>query len=111
VSKKRYVWVLMLPGLLAIYAGSYLVLSLQGQYVPAGWGLAWVKDYHWAPRGFVSGSYGTDQNRTPQVIFMPLWVIDKRFLHTSEKAMSGRYPVNKRLDDQLQRGVEAPVEP
>lgn len=108
MSKKRNVWVLLLPGLLAMYVGSYLVLSLQGQYVPAGWGLAWVKHYQWAPRGFVSGTYGTDQNRLPQLVFMPLWLIDKRLVHTSENAMSGRYPINTKLDDQLRRGAGGP---
>lgn len=104
MSTKRNVWALILPSLVAIYVGSYLVLSSQGKYVPTGWGLAWVKNYGWAPRGFVSGTYGTDQNRLPQLIFMPLWLIDMRFVHTSENAMSGRFPINTLLDDQLQRG-------
>jgi hypothetical protein len=108
VSKRRSFWVLLLPGLLAIYVGAYLVLSLQGQYVPVGWGLAWVKDYDWAPRGFASGPFGTDQNRLAQMIFTPLWTIDKRFIHTSEKAESGRYPINTALDDHLRRGGMSP---
>ena len=99
---------MVLPGLLAIYLGAYGVLSLQGQYVAAGWGLAWVKDYHWAPRGFVSGAFGTEQSRFLHLIFQSLWAIDKRFIHTSENAMSGRDPINTTLDQQLQKGGGSP---
>jgi hypothetical protein len=86
---------------LVLYVGSYVVLSLGGQYVPSGWGLGWVKWYAWAPRGFVSGPEGIDQNRFPQAFYYPLRILDVRFVHTSRKAYDGNHPVNTVLDDKL----------
>lgn len=97
------------PAILAafsIYVWVYVILSLRGQYVPAAWGLGWVKWYNWAPRGFVSGPEGIQQNRTIETLFLPLWSFDMRFIHTSAKAGCGRYPVNTTLDDQLRGWLE-----
>ena len=89
--------------MLLLYIGSYATLSSQGQYVPGAWGLGWVKLYIWAPRGFVSGSMGTDQNSLLQSIFLPLWWIDMRIVHTSDEAHDAKHPINTTLDDELQK--------
>ena len=92
--------------LLLAYTGSYMALSRQGEYVPACWGLGWVKWYVWAPRGFVSGPWGIKQNRLWQTIFLPLWVIDRHVIHTDDKADRGKYPINTRLDQVLHQQLE-----
>ena len=85
-----------------LYLGSYTVLSVKGQYVPFAWGIAWVKWYGWAPCGFVSGPEGIKQRRVLQFLYCPLWLIDCRLIHTSDKALDGKYPINTKLDTELQ---------
>jgi len=92
--------------ILMLYVGSYAVLSSQGQYVPGGWGLGWVKWYIWAPRGFTSGPMDVEQDRFLQTIFLPLWFVDMRLIHTSDKAHDDKYPINTKLDDELQKGLK-----
>ena len=80
----------MLSGV-ALYCGTYLVLSLLGQYEPAVWGLTGPKWYHWAPAGFVSDM----RWRMPFLYgFLPLWEADRFLWHTADRAFSGRYPIN-----------------
>lgn len=89
-----------------LYVGSYAALSWQGEYVPEAWGLGWVKDYTWAPYGFVSGQYGVEWHRLPRLVFLPLWVCDTRLVHTWDKAHDGKYPINTALNTVLQKRLE-----
>jgi len=81
-------------------------MSSRGQYVPDTWGLGWVKWYVWAPRGFVAGEAGIEQRRALQTVFLPLWWVDTRFVHTSNKAYGEDYPVNRVFDEQLREQYE-----
>ena len=89
-----------------LYIGSYAVLSSQGQYVPRAWGLAWVKWYVWAPRGFVSGPMGTGQNRVLQILYLPLWGIDMQLLHKSDQLPDKKYPINTTMEQAFEKGRE-----
>jgi hypothetical protein len=91
---------------LVFYVGSYTRLSSQGQYVPFDWGLDWVKSYMWAPRSFVSGPEGIKPKRFTQVLYLPLWYLDMRFVHKSDDAGNGKYPINRLLDTELQKGFK-----
>jgi hypothetical protein len=99
----RKILTITIVALLALYVVSYMWLSSKGEYVPSSWGLAWVKGYVWAPRGFVSGPMGLQWNRQLQTFFLPLWWADVRFIHTWSKAGLREYPINTALDDRLQR--------
>jgi hypothetical protein len=46
-------WVGVAAVVISVYAGSYLVLSMNGRYEPAVIGINYVKFYQWAPKGFV----------------------------------------------------------
>ena len=85
-------WVLsVLFSLILIYVGSYCVLSIGGRYEPGLIGLGGVKQYSWAPRGFVAGFVW---QRRPMMLYAPLYFFDERYWHTPEKVDSGRYPVD-----------------
>lgn len=91
------------------YLLSYTVLSFFGVYVPHTSGLGWVKTYRWAPAGFASGSAGLDvtgKNRTLTFFYYPLLVADNKFIHTRDKARTGKWPVNDTLDKALQETYE-----
>ncbi len=103
MKMKRKTIILTVGALLGLYVGSYAVLSSHGQYVPGGWGLGWVKWYVWAPYGFVSGPAGTGQRRFIQTVYLPLWQVDWRLIHTSDRAGEGKLPINTMLDDALQK--------
>jgi hypothetical protein len=66
------------------YAGSYLALSLRGRYEPAVIGLNGVKWYHWAPNGFVN-EFRWHQG--VMLVYYPLYILDIRVWHTSDKAL------------------------
>jgi hypothetical protein len=83
---------LVLVALIVAYAGSYLVLSVKGCYEPALIGLGGVKQYSWAPSGFV---VGYEWKRWPAIIYLPLCVLDERLWHTPDKSNSGQYPVDE----------------
>src|SRR5438128_865405 len=106
MKTRRKVAVGLLVALLLLYSGSYMGLSFAGQYVLNSWGLGWVKQYIWAPHGFVAGATGTQQRRSLQKLFFPLWWVDVRLVHTSEKASGNAYPINTTLDDQLSKQLE-----
>jgi hypothetical protein len=106
MTNRRKLGIAGLTAAFLLYVGSYAVLSSGGQFVPGSWGLGWVKHYVWAPRGFVAGPAGIEQRRALQVIFLPLWLVDMHFVHTSDKAYSEDYPVNTVLDDQLSKRLE-----
>jgi hypothetical protein len=97
-------WLAVVSAMLLFYVVSFMILSSLGQYVPSSWGAGWVKSYIWAPRGFVSGPTGRDQNRLVQNCYLPLWWIDTRLVHKSDHARDGKYPINTLLDSQLQIG-------
>lgn len=78
------------------YCAIYLVLTLQGRYEPAAWGLHGPKWYQWAPWGFVREMRWRE---TLVLVFLPLWEADRFLWHTSELAYSGRYPANLIGDD------------
>ena len=102
MNKKRKIILAMIMALLA-YIGSYMILSVQGQYVPKAWGLYWVKFYWWAPRGFVSGPAGIEARPAFYYFFFPLWVFDIRLVHTYDKVNDGIHPINTTLNDALQK--------
>jgi len=77
--------------LLNAYVGSYIILSVQGRFEPAAFGLNGVKAYIWAPRGFLSHFRW---NQTLRAAYMPIYWLDTRFWHTMDDAYTDRYPVN-----------------
>jgi hypothetical protein len=103
---KKKIILASVASFLVLYVGSYALLSYQGQYVPGAWGLGWVKWYIWAPRGFASGPMGTEHNRSMQVVFLPLWWIDMQLVHKSDQVPHERYPINTKLDDELQKRLK-----
>jgi hypothetical protein len=82
---------IVLPILLLLYCGSYVVFSAGGCYEPATVGLDHVNAYGWAPRGFVAGYRW---KRWPLIVFAPLYVLDINYWHTFPKVNSGEYPVD-----------------
>lgn len=109
VSGKSNALVWGVAVLLVLYIGSYAVLSWCGCYVPESWGLGWVKTYAWAPQGFSSGPEGTERNRFLGTLYLPLLTIDNRLVHTQEKMLSGKCPINTLLDRQLHSNLNAVV--
>jgi len=89
-----------------LYICSYVTLSSRGCYVPAGWGLSWVKWYNWAPQGFASGPAGIEYNRALMLFYLPLWLMGTKFVHTQEKADNGQYPINRVLDAELRKSTQ-----
>ena len=86
--------------LLVVYVGSYIVLSVFGQYEPTVWGLFEVKGktvyapkyafYEWAPYGFVNEDL--HWNHKICFPFLPLWAIDQRIWHDTDSRWKGKYP-------------------
>ena len=103
MNKNRKIILAMITALLA-YIGSYLILSVQGHYVPCTWGAGFVKSYWWAPRGFVSGPAGIQQRFVLVIGFLPLWVIDYKLVHN--KPFTDMHSVNMTLDDELRKWAE-----
>lgn len=98
------IWIL--SGVMFIYIFTYLSLSFQGNYAPAILGLGRVKSYGWSPKYFTYGPM-QDQWREPLLYaFLPLYFVDTRLWHTSEKARKGKYPINTALADELQKWVK-----
>ena len=82
--------------LLCLYVGTYALLSVNGRYEPAAWGVNGVKWYGWAPAGFVQDF---EWSGPLLLAFAPLYALDKRLWHTDcdSDADCGSYPIN-RLD-------------
>ena len=76
---------------LFLYICSYLSLSLNGRFEPATIGLNGVKDYRWAPKGFVTDF---KWNSKTMLFYLPLYYIDDKFWHTEDTVSSGKYPVD-----------------
>lgn len=89
---------------LSAYIGSYLLLSLNGIYEPGSIGLNGVKSYSWAPRGFV-----TDYkwHRGLMVSYFPLYLMDRRYWHTPDKANSGMYRVDRVSQEDIWKVYDA----
>jgi hypothetical protein len=81
-----------------LYATCYLSLSLQGRYEPFIIGLAGVKSYLWAPRGLMTPDESPAWSRFKVYAFLPLFLVDTRLWHTSDKAYGDKYPVNRKLE-------------
>jgi hypothetical protein len=64
------------------YVGSYVALSLCGQYEPAIWGASGVKFYGWAPAGF----YDRKWNSALLTFYYPLYCADVRLWHRLQPA-------------------------
>jgi hypothetical protein len=41
-----------------------------------------------------------------QVVFLPLWWIDMQLVHKSDQVPHERYPINTKLDDELQKRLK-----
>jgi len=80
---------------LILYVGCYIPLSIYGRYEPYAIGLDWVKDYGWAPAGYVNNY---KFNRPMFYFFAPLWAIDVRVWHRWDDWDSGKYPVHAPVD-------------
>ena len=87
------------------YAGSYLVLSLEGRYEPALIGLMGVKTYKWAPKGFVTDF---KDNPTLTIFYFPLLLLDQRCWHTSDRTHRG-YPINEVPVEEIGKVGWAPI--
>lgn len=74
--------------LMAMYAGSYVVLSLMGSY-----GYWWVSGtgpkYMWYPMGFGMKSR---VNEAVWMFYLPLWQVDRLLWHTQRRRDSGEDP-------------------
>ena len=89
---------------IAAYIISYLPLTFTGRYEPAGIGLSGVKFYSWAPRGFVD-NFRWDKKRI--YLYLPLIALDIYLWHTSDKALSDKYPINKVHPDDIWKVYKA----
>jgi hypothetical protein len=91
---KRVLWV---AGALAVYCGSYCVLSAMGDYridmtgKRRYWGtVAWMDCWHWQPKGCYMRTYiGPGGDRTTTFsglgsIYAPLILLDRRWVHPSQ---------------------------
>ena len=73
-----------------LYAGPYVCMSLQGKYVVAAWTSGGVKSYRWLPHGF--GDYRFPPcNQTANIVFAPIWLLDRMLWHTNSRGFSGDY--------------------
>ena len=76
---------------LIAYLGVYISLSIRGRYEPVLIDPAGVKQYDWAPKGFVQNFKWSHFSIR---FYYPLYAIDCRFWHTTSAKETGRYPVN-----------------
>ena len=94
---------------LLFYLLSYTVLSIFGTYVPLAWGASYVKWYRWAPAGFASGLAGmeyTGKNKALTLFYYLLLLADNKWIHTHDRAESGKWPVNRTLNEALRKATE-----
>jgi hypothetical protein len=90
--KNRKAILLILIFGIGVYAGPYLFLSTHGKFEPAIIGLNGVKEYEWAPKGFV---HGYKWNHTLENIYFPLLLADNHCWHTFEESQTTNYPVDR----------------
>lgn len=86
------------------YMGSYLWRSSRGRFETLSIGLNGVKNYGWAPRGFVEKFRW---NQSLVIAYYPLWFLDNRFWHESLDADLGRYPINEVSPGEIGKLYEA----
>lgn len=79
--------------LLAVYIAAYITLSVRGSYEPAAVGTNGVKSYGWIPDSFTQK--GGQWNRPVVYLFLPLFLTDVRFWHTSDWNDVMKYPKQK----------------
>lgn len=88
-------------GLLILYTGIYLYLSLRGRYEPSVLSSKGVW-YEWAPSGFVEDFRW---NKSWIIAFLPLYQLDRHLWHTGELAYVGIYPVNRASMEEIDRSL------
>jgi hypothetical protein len=107
-SGKRFVnWLLVVAAvvlLLSVYVSSYVLMSVRGRYEPGAIGLGGVKDYRWAPSGFVDHFVW---DRTLMCVYVPLHQLDVRCWHTDADAERGKYPINEVAPEDIGQVYEA----
>lgn len=86
------------------YVGTYLWRSMRGRYEPVSIGLNGVKQYHWAPSGFVTEFRW---NQAIMVTYFPLHRLDLHFWHTASDAYSQQYPVNRVAPEDIEKVYRA----
>jgi len=79
--------------MLFVYVTSYILISTIGRYEPAAFGSNGVKWHMWAPRGFPDSL--STKHMSWQLLFVPLWLVDSRIWHTSDKAHDPGYRRNQ----------------
>jgi hypothetical protein len=83
--KMRMIALIIIP--LAIYLGSYAVMSINGTYRPGTFGTNGIKDWIWSPNGF------SDSNNRWRpgfyIFFYPLLVADVQLWHNDWTGLSG----------------------
>ncbi|TWT85979.1 hypothetical protein Pla123a_07870 [Posidoniimonas polymericola] len=75
----------LLVAVLLFYLGSYLVLTLQGEYQPTAVGLNGPKVVNWTPRGFFSAN-DMEWNLPLLTVYAPLFYADNRWWHSEDWA-------------------------
>lgn len=91
-DKSRAILFWMICILLALYVASYVILSLEGRFVPGAIGLNGVKRYVWRPRRF---DEQTTAGRIAIWAFTPLFHLDHRYWHSPDLAYDNHYPVDQ----------------
>jgi hypothetical protein len=92
LSTKQIAAVFAIFLLIALYIVVYISISMHGRYEPAFIGCNGVKQYDWAPSGFVNNY---KWNTFMLKLFFPLHAIDLRYWHKTDDSYSGKYPINK----------------
>jgi len=85
----------------AAYGSDYLLRSLRGRFEPQTIGLLGVKNYAWAPRGFV---HEYRWSRSHQQFYYGLWVADTLYWHSwrsGDDPHAKGYPINEVNDENL----------
>lgn len=71
------------------YLGSYFFLFILGRYEPAAFGSNGIKWFMWVPWGFPD--FAASKGMTWQWAFVPLWLLDSRTWHASDKSHDPGY--------------------
>jgi len=103
MTTRRKIYLLITLSAIALYIGSYVIFSAQGEYVPGCIGICNVKQYAWAPRNFVTGPDGTQWDFALLRVYLPLWWLDYHYFHTPDGAYEANMPVNKTLENEFEK--------
>lgn len=104
-KQKKPIWLKVVGFTALVYVGVYFGLSVNGRYEPSGWGLNGPKGYAWAPAGFVRE---LQWNQGVQILFVPLWEVDRFFWHNQNAYHVGKYPINKIPPSKHEDGIATP---